>query len=92
MIGSDISLTFLLIFNLGSNYETGSSCICRSNQAVHERLKIIHLNFYNMELTFVYHNSGRLFHHSNFVHVISVQPQEVHCFIASADRKNKRDK
>ena len=89
MIGSDISLTFLLIFYLCSNYETGPSCICRSNQSVHQRLKI-HLNFQNLELTSVHYNSGQWFQHSNVVHCISGQPQEVHCFIASADNLKKK--
>ena len=42
MIGSDISLTFLLIFHLCSNCETGPNCTCRSTnlvQSVHKRLK-----------------------------------------------------
>ena len=33
------------------------------------------------------HKSGRLFQRSNVVHLVSVQSQEVHCFIASADKK-----
>ena len=40
----------------------------------------------------VHHKSGQLFEHSNVVHIIFVQrlllqPQEVQCFIASADKK-----
>ena len=76
MIGSDISLTFLLIFDLRTNYETGPSCMCKSNKSVHTGLKIIHLNFQNMELASVLHNSGQLFRRSNVVQAISVQPQE----------------
>ena len=45
MIGSDISLTLLLIFDLCTKHETGPSCICRSNQLVHKRLKTINLKF-----------------------------------------------
>ena len=78
-IGSDIALTFLLIFYVCTNYETGPSCICRiiPDQTNHKRLKIIHLNFQvqNMELTSVQHNSGQLFQRSNSVHAISVQPR-----------------
>ena len=81
MIGSDIFLTFLSIFDLCTNYETGSSCICRSNQSVHKRLKIIHLNFQNMELISVQHNSGQLFQRSNVVHVIPVHVNEPYCAI-----------
>ena len=77
MIGSDIFLTFLWIFDLCTNYERGPHCTCRWNQSVHKRLKIIHLNFQNMELTSVHHNSAQLFQRINVVHVISVQPQEV---------------
>ena len=54
MIGFDISFTVLLNFDLCTSYETGPSCICKSNQSVHKRLKIIHLNFQNMELTSVH--------------------------------------
>ena len=85
MIGFDISFTVLLNFDLCTSYETGPSCICKSNQSVHNRLKIIHLNFQNMELTSVHHNSGQLFECSD---VISVQPHELRCFIASPDKKN----
>ena len=40
-----------------------------------------------MELTSMHHISGKLFQCSNVAHVISVQPQEVHSLIASADNK-----
>ena len=79
MIGFDISLTAILNFDLCTSYETGPSCICRSNQSVHTRL--------DMELTSVYHNSGQLFELSDVVHVASVQPHGAHCFIAGADKK-----
>ena len=67
--------------------QTFRICICRSNQSVHKRLKIIQLNFQDMELTSVHFCSGQLFLRSNVVHVISVHRhwQEVHCFIASED-------
>ena len=88
MTGFDISLTALLIsIYMCTSDETGPSYICRSNQSVHKRLKIIHLNFQNMEHTFVHYNSGQLFQSSIVVHVISVQPHEVHCFNARADKK-----
>ena len=45
------------------------------------------LNFQNMELTSVHHDCGQLFQRSDVVHIISVQPHEVRCFIASADKK-----
>ena len=77
MIGSDISLTLLLIFDLCTNYETGPSSVCRSNQSVHKRLKIIHLNFQNMEHNSVHLNSVQLFERSDVVHVVSLQPQEL---------------
>ena len=80
MVGFDISLTFLLNFDLIQSDETRQSCICRLNQSVQKRLKIIHLNFQNMELTAV-HNSGQLFERSNVVQVIFVLPQEVHCLL-----------
>ena len=88
MIGFDISLTIISInLDLCTGYETGPSCTCRSNQLVHKRLKIIDLNFQNMELTSVHYNSGQLFQRSDVLHVIFVQPHEVGCFIASADKK-----
>ena len=58
MIGFDISLTVLTNFDLCTSNETGPSCICRSNQSAHKRLKTIHLNFQNMELTSEHDNSG----------------------------------
>ena len=58
MIGPDISLTHLLNFYLCTRYEKGLSYIYKSNQSIHKTLKTIHLNFQNMELTSVHHNSG----------------------------------
>ena len=76
MIGFDISLTNLFNFDLCTSDEPGPRCICRSNQSVQKRLKIIHLNFQNMEVTSVHHNSRQLFQCSNVVHIISVLPHE----------------
>ena len=59
----------------------------KQDQAADADQTIIHLKFQNMELTSVHQDSGQLFERCDVVHVISVQPHEVPCFIASADKK-----
>ena len=63
---------------------------------VYQRRKTIHLNFQEIQLTSVHHHSGHLFECSDMLHVISLPPQEAHCFkaallpqFASADKINE---